>query len=376
MSDVWEPSRSCRRASAGSRSARRPARCRRCCRPACRASGDAAHGPGAGARRSTPTRSSPSSATTPATIARAARAKAPSETRPIDDRSTRPASHRRRSPPSPPTLRFDEHSRRRCCAAPRTCCSTGSARRSPARARGRSRRSPRFARADGAGRGPERSADLRAAARAALRRDGERRGLALRRAGRRAQRLGVPSGGGGVPAGAGGRAGARRESARELLAAVGRRLRGRHPRRRVPRPLALPDLPHHRHRRHARRRGRGRPSARARRRRRCCTPSARPARRRPGLWEFLRDAADSKQLHTAHAAGERPDVGLPRARTASPARGASSKARRAWRRACRATPIRRAWSTGLGSAGRWPRPRSSSTPRAGTRIRPPMRCCR
>ena len=30
-----------------------------------------------------------------------------------------------------------------------------------------------------------------------------------------------------------------------------------------------------------------------------------------GLWEFLRTAADSKQLHTAHAAGRRPDVGLP-----------------------------------------------------------------
>ena len=31
-------------------------------------------------------------------------------------------------------------------------------------------------------------------------------------------------------------------------------------------------------------------------------PSARPAPSRQGLWEFLREAADSKQLHTAHAA--------------------------------------------------------------------------
>jgi 2-methylcitrate dehydratase PrpD len=32
-----------------------------------------------------------------------------------------------------------------------------------------------------------------------------------------------------------------------------------------------------------------------------------------GVWEFLRDAADSKQLHCAHAASSGPDVGLPRA---------------------------------------------------------------
>jgi hypothetical protein len=59
-----------------------------------------------------------------------------------------------------------------------------------------------------------------------------------------------------------------------------------------------------------------------------------------GLWEFLRDAADSKQLHTAHAAG----AGLSAAYlapAASPARAASSTARRAWPPACRATPIPR-----------------------------------
>ena len=41
----------------------------------------------------------------------------------------------------------------------------------------------------------------------------------------------------------------------------GRRLRGRHPRRRVPRPLALQGVPHHRHGRHHRRSGRGRQAA-------------------------------------------------------------------------------------------------------------------
>ena len=35
---------------------------------------------------------------------------------------------------------------------------------------------------------------------------------------------------------------------------------------------------------------------------RCCTPSAPPGTQAAGLWEFLRDAADSKPLHTAHAA--------------------------------------------------------------------------
>ena len=95
-----------------------------------------------------------------------------------------------------------------------------------------------------------------------------------------------------------------------------------------------------------------------------------------GLWEFLRDAADSKQLHTAQGGRRWPDRGLPRARRIHRARRASSKARRAWRRACRATPIPRGSPTASASAGRWPRPRSSSTPRAATRIRPPTRCCR
>ena len=59
-----------------------------------------------------------------------------------------------------------------------------------------------------------------------------------------------------------------------------------------------------------------------------------------GLWEFLRDAADSKQLHTAKAAAD----GLTAAYLARDGfTGAkrSSKARRAWRPACPPTPIRR-----------------------------------
>ena len=92
---------------------------------------------------------------------------------------------------------------------------------------------------------------------------GQRRRLAHLRAGRRPQRLGVPSRRRGVPGGARGRAAHRRIGPR-LHRRVGRRLRGRHPHRRVPGPLALPRLPHHRHRRHHRRRRRNGAAARAR----------------------------------------------------------------------------------------------------------------
>ncbi len=135
----------------------------------------------------------------------------------------------------------------------------------------------------------------------------------------------------------------RRRSARSGARAAGRRrrrLRGRHPRRRVPRPLALQGLPHHRHRRHAGRRGGGRAPARAERRADAHAFGS-AGTQSAGLWEFLRDAADSKQLHTAHAAGAGLTRGLSRAPTASPARSASSTARRAWPPACRATPTRR-----------------------------------
>ena len=117
------------------------------------------------------------------------------------------------------------------------------------------------------------------------------------------------------PRGAGGGAGARPLRPRAARG-LGRRLRGRHPRRRIPRPLALPDLPHHRHRGHPRRRGGRRPSAAASTRSGCCHAFGSAGTQAAGLWEFLRDAADSKQLHTAHAARPRPDVGLPRARRA------------------------------------------------------------
>ena len=94
-----------------------------------------------------------------------------------------------------------------------------------------------------------------------------------------------------------------------------------------------------------------------------------------GLWEFLRDAADSKQLHAAKAAAD----GLTAAYLA---RDGFTGARhilegpRAWPRACRATPIRPSCATGWARAGRWPKPRSSTTPPAATRIRRPTRCNR
>jgi 2-methylcitrate dehydratase PrpD len=59
-----------------------------------------------------------------------------------------------------------------------------------------------------------------------------------------------------------------------------------------------------------------------------------------GLWEFLRDAADSKQLHTAKAAADGlQSAWLARAGFTGARR--SWKARRAWQRGCPATPIRR-----------------------------------
>ena len=155
----------------------------------------------------------------------------------------------------------------------------------------------------------------------------------------------------------------------------GRRLRGRHPRRRVPRPLALQGLPHDRHRRHAGR-GRGRrPSAGAATRHACSMPSARPARSRPGSGSSCAPRADSKQLHTAHAAA----AGL---MSAYLARDGFTGARAILEGAqgmaagmsSDADP--RGWSTAWARAGRWPRPRSSTTRRAATRIRRPMRCCR
>ena len=75
------------------------------------------------------------------------------------------------------------------------------------------------------------------------------------------------------------------------------------------RPFALQDLSHHRHRRHHRRRRHRGPAA---------EPDAgqmlhalgSAGTQAAGLWEFLRDAADSKQLHTA-GRSRRPDRRLP-----------------------------------------------------------------
>ena len=72
----------------------------------------------------------------------------------------------------------------------------------------------------------------------------------------------------------------------------------------------------------------------------------------------------------AHREGRRRRApGRVLAHTAFTGAAASSTARRAWPPACRPMPIRRASPTGWASAGPWRKRRSSSTPRAGTRIR-------
>ena len=117
-------------------------------------------------------------------------------------------------------LRFAAHPAAGAAQAPKTCWSTGSAPRWPARARGRSRRSPRFAETMGPADGPsevliDRSTNspyLAAMVNAAA--------SHCRRAGRRAQRLGVPSGDGGVPGRAGRGTGDSARAARSLLTAA------------------------------------------------------------------------------------------------------------------------------------------------------------
>ena len=209
-----------------------------------------------------------------------------------------------------------------------------------------------------------------------LRRDGQRRGVARRRAGRPAQRLGVPSGGRRLPARARGRAGARRErrascsppsspatrsASASASSSAARTTRVFHTTGTAgtlaaaaavgqpARPRRRPQMPH----------AFGSAGTQA------AGPVGVPARRRR-----LEAAA-----HRARGVG-RPDRGLPRRRRlhrreADPRRRAGDGGG-----PVDATPIRRGWSTASARAGRWPRPRSSSTPRAGTRIPPPMRCCR
>ena len=324
---------------------------------------------GAGARRSTPTRSSPSSATR-----RRHRARCAPRRRFEPDEHERPGTDRRTRPTSPPSCAYDAHPR--AGAAPRRgpaarLARVGAGRQGRAPGRGDRAASPRrWVRTTA----PCEMPDHRAAARPLF------AAMVNAAASHFAEQDDVHNGSVFHPAAvvfppALAVAQALGCSGRELLDGRGRRLRGRHPRRRVPRPLALQDLPHHRHRRHAGRRGAaGRLLGLDAGADAACLRLGRHAG--GGLWEFLRDAADSKQLHTAKAAADGPDGGLPRARrlhrrAADPRRRAGHGRRHVER--CRSgaadRPPRR-------SAGRWPRPRSSSTRRAATRTRPPTRCCR
>ncbi len=91
-----------------------------------------------------------------------------------------------------------------------------------------------------------------------------------------------------------------------------------------------------------------------------------------GLWEFLADAADSKQLHTAKAAADgMMSPSLPG--TASRAQSVSWKGRAAWLPACPPMPMPRSWSTASAHAGPWSRRPSNTMPRAVTRTPPRMR---
>jgi len=92
-----------------------------------------------------------------------------------------------------------------------------------------------------------------------------------------------------------------------------------------------------------------------------------------GLWEFLRDAADSKQLHTAKAAADGITAAY-LAREGFTGRAIFWKARRAWRPACPPMPTRPSCATDWANAGRWPKRRSNSMRRAATRTPPPTRC--
>ena len=80
----------------------------------------------------------------------------------------------------------------------------------------------------------------------------------------------------------------------------------------------------------------------------------------------------------AHRAcrGDGPDLRLSRARRLHRREADPRPAPRRWPRACRRDADPRVSSTGLASAGRSRRPRSSSTPPAATPIRRPTRCCR
>ena len=199
---------------------------------------------------------------------------------------------------------------------------------------------------------------------------GQRRRLARGRAGRRAQRLCVPPGGRGLPARRG-RGAAHRRQRRAAHGRLRGGLRGGHPRGRVPGPQPLRNLPHHGHGRHAgRRRGGGAPAG--------AEARADAARLRLGRHAVGRavgvPAHRRRQQATAHGAcrRRRADGGLP---------GPGRLHRRAGHLHRPAGPggrhvHRRQSGQAQRRAGPRPRPASSGMPRAATRTRRPMRCCR
>ena len=107
---------------------------------------------------------------------------------------------------------------------------------------------------------------------------------------------------------------------------------------------------------------------------RCCMPSVQPAPSPPGCGSScaMRPTPSSCIRRMPLPQDSPPPIWR---MTASLARNTSSKGRKAWPPAPRPMPIRRAWSMASARAGPWPRPRSSSTPRAATTTRRPMPCC-
>ncbi|CAM5246293.1 hypothetical protein SSTU70S_06699 [Stutzerimonas stutzeri] len=93
-----------------------------------------------------------------------------------------------------------------------------------------------------------------------------------------------------------------------------------------------------------------------------------------GLWEFLRDAVDSKKLHTAKAAA---DGLLAAYLTADGLTGAQNilEGEQGMAAGMSKDAIRARCRIASAAAGRWRKPRSSSTPWRRT-TRPPMHCWR
>ena len=201
----------------------------------------------------------------------------------------------------------------RCSTAPSISSSTGSGSALSGRGQRAIAIMEEFAAEMGPADGARRNADVADDDLAAVCRAGQCRRLAHLGAGRCPQRLGLPPAAVVFPP-ALAMAQQRRRIGPRLHHGVGRRLRGRHPHRRVSRPLALPacstpparPAPSPLPSQPARLLGLDAGDA--------ATQSARPARRPPGSWEFLRDAANSKQLHTGQGRRRRADRRLPGAR--------------------------------------------------------------